>query len=170
MRRVLSCLFSTAVLSGSFVAIVTLVGPGGAAHAQPSNTPGWSTVPIPTNNRTVTYNSISCSSSSFCVASSFEYSLDPILAYNGSTWSLVSDYGAAVPDSISCPTTTFCMTVAGDINQVAVYHPISPIQPTPTPDTTLGGYNAATNLNQCSSGDAVDCATGQPCNGDQSPG
>ena len=82
----------------------------------------------------------------------------------GTNWSYVT-IPSYLTDAgeLACPSTSKCLFMAGNRTTGTMYISdvsMSTTVTTPTPDTTLGGYNAATNLNQCSSGDAVDCATG----------
>ena len=69
---------------------------------------------------------ISCGSPTFCVAAGFNGTTNSILTYNGVAWTTVSDSGYNSANSISCPTTSFCMTTNNNFSPVAVYNNACP--------------------------------------------
>jgi hypothetical protein len=69
----------------------------------------WS-APAPAESFTGSLGSVSCASTTFCVA--VDNFLGGASLYNGTTWSDISmSGGAGAVSSVSCPTTSFCMAV-----------------------------------------------------------
>ena len=82
----------------------------------------WSTPASIDSNATSNFNdamgTVSCASTTFCVAGD---DLDDVYTYNGSSWSAPDQLNASVTSptvsfSVSCPSTSFCMAVDGDFN------------------------------------------------------
>ena len=102
--------------------MVSILGVGLPAATAGAATSGWTLMsgPPPLSGSTIEWASVSCVSSTFCMAVGPTKTLTPPIAvepsefWNGSTWSYVSMPVPSVPaqlTSVSCVTSSFCMAV-----------------------------------------------------------
>jgi len=100
---------------GAVAAVVALIA-GGTFAILNSSTAAWSLVPTPTKGTLAALNSVSCTSTTACMAVGFGGNGNSTLAeqWNGSAWTYVStptkDAQSGL-NSVSCTSTTACMAV-----------------------------------------------------------
>ncbi len=106
---------TTSFLPGTTVSLAptTTTRVGGATTTTGAPLGDWSS-PAPISH-VGTMESISCASSSFCLAADYEETYSDTYTYNGIGWSSATEidpvgYGVY---SISCPSSTFCVAVGG---------------------------------------------------------